>query len=609
MIFWGIAALFQEIFIPGLLIRKLIKIRGGIIEQMIYIFPISLIFNYLLVYFLAYLRIYTHVIFLLIMILETAGLCLIYRNILNQSISATIHNIKISIQNEILPLTDFWKETQGIQNILNFILWILCGAGNLSAIFWGFHILRLKIGTVFTGWDTLLSWNSYAEIWAANKVPVIHGAYPQMVPANWSICYVTERSNALQLFNVLIPPIFFILIFVIFFDLGFAKRETGFFIAGIIARYMLKKIMGDEIADGYMDVPAAFMILLAVYTWLKMENRSAEDKKKLLFLSIVFSAGAAVTKQAGITALIFVPLFILRSEKDVFRYLSRKEKYILILLPILIAGPWYLHCLINSQNPGTEGEEIIASGIVTFNRDYDLPHKLIFARKFLGKYLTVFIFSLIGMPFIKRKYRFPFFLLSWPITIIWILFFTYDSRNLASALPFISASAGLFCSSLIQKLMMVLERIKAGNIPFWIILITVITLLSAILYKTLPDSVLQNQQSSEQRKLFGVQLNQQLLYGPLGEEHSGQDILTDYPAHFLSGYKDCCTTINFSDAKTVEEKLKSEAIHYLMIPIDLKSQETESVLEQCIRENRCSKIVCSSDFYTPYCLYSVANKP
>ena len=66
----------------------------------------------------------------------------------------------------------------------------------LSGVLWGFHLVRLNTGTVFSGWDTLFSWNAYAEKWASGRVPDIGGMYPQLVPANWSLSYLLQGKDA-----------------------------------------------------------------------------------------------------------------------------------------------------------------------------------------------------------------------------------------------------------------------------------------------------------------------------------------------------------------------------------------------------------------------------
>jgi hypothetical protein len=151
-----------------------------------------------------------------------------------------------------------------------------------------------------SGWDTLFSWNTYAEIWASGEMPRVGGMYPQLVPANWSLSYLLQGENPVQFFNALIPPVFFLLIQLMLFDLGFSKKEYGYFIAAVISRYMMKKLLGDGLFDGYMDVPAAAMVLLSVYCIVKAEGKSAEHQSVAIFRAVVFASGAAVTKQSGL---------------------------------------------------------------------------------------------------------------------------------------------------------------------------------------------------------------------------------------------------------------------------------------------------------------------
>ncbi|HQJ01979.1 MAG TPA: hypothetical protein PLX12_10280, partial [Flexilinea sp.] len=59
LIFSGVIGLLQCVLLPGLILSKVFKIRGGLIERFLYLFPLSLVTNYLVIFLLAALRIYT----------------------------------------------------------------------------------------------------------------------------------------------------------------------------------------------------------------------------------------------------------------------------------------------------------------------------------------------------------------------------------------------------------------------------------------------------------------------------------------------------------------------------------------------------------------------
>ncbi|MHC1772504.1 MAG: hypothetical protein AB9907_12395 [Flexilinea sp.] len=608
MLIWGILGLLQSVLLPGLIILKVVKIRGGILERMIYCFPLSLISNYLAVFTLTALGIYIRPVVVGLLFLEFLVLSLLFRDDLQLPFSRAVINLYSVVQAESKPFLSMLPSGNDAGGILRFILWFVFGSEAVSAVFWGLHVCSLNVGTVFSGLDTLFSWNTYAESWAQNLIPQLHGAYPQLVPANWSLSYLLQGDGSVQLFNTLIPPVFFLLIFVMLFDLGFQKKETGFFIAALIARYMMKKLMGDQISDGYMDVPAAFMSFLVVYTLLKGMDRDKTGQEQAILLAILFASGAAVTKQVGFIILILTPFLIRFWLKDAFKSINRKSLFSVILISFLMIVPWYLLCLVNSRSVDPASGELLAVGIRRFNESYEWSHKLLLARQALGKYGVFFLLSIIGLPLIPKKYRLPFLLCSWPLVLVWAAFFTYDARNLACALPFIAASSGFVVNGVFVFFEKILKRIGAGRIAIWLPFALLLIAILAGLWLFLPEEELSEIQKLKQRDLFGKGLNQELLYGHIGEEHHDKDILTDYPAYFLSGYEDCCEMVDFSDVPVFEKKLDGENIRYVLGPQLMQniSWDTALVLERCTQSGRCSLVGCSYGYYEPYCLYSVA---
>ena len=470
---------------------------------------------------------------------------------------------------------------------------------------WAVHLCRLNFGTVFSGWDTLFSWNAYAEMWAGGNIPKVAGLYPQLLPVNWSVSYVLQGKEWLQFFNTLLPPLFFLMIQLMFFDLGFQRRESAFFFAGIISRFMMKKLMGDQLFDGYMDVPVAAMSLLSLYSFLKAEGRSFSEQREGIVLGVLFAAAAAVTKQSGWIALLLAPLTIALLLRDGLKTMTGKQKFLLFLGAVVIVIPWYLHCFyfrpVGSEN------ELIAEGITVFNHQYNIQHRLRLASETLGKYGIFFLLSLVGMPFIPGKYRLPLFLMAWPLTIVWAVSFSYDARNLAPVLPVISLSCGLALSGIgtwIGKLCQNAKLDQAAVIlPLVLIIIAVLTALVCIF----PDDRLTEEHRIKQKALFGERLNQELLYDIFGESHEGNDIYTDYPAYFLSGYKDCCSAADFRDVGQVRMVLEGTKINWLLLPqvMPNNTDPAGELFDQCIADGRCSLRQCSDGYYKSYCLYEI----
>ena len=602
LMFFGILGFLQTTILPALLIIRLFRLKGGLTEKLLRLFPLSLIANYLVIFALAALHLYTRPVVLVLIGVEITAILWIFRKSLFRPVSETITAIGDSLRSELQPVGDFLSDDS--KQIRGWI-WAVSGCLALSGVLWGVHLVRLNIGTVFSGWDTIFSWNYYANTWAAGRIPSIGGMYPQLVPSNWSLSYLLQGDGAVQFFNTLIPPLFFLLIQGMLFDLGFQRRESAYFFAAIIARYMMKKLMGDQLFDGYMDVPAAAMSLLSIYTFMKSECKPQQEQKQALILGVLFAAGAAITKQSGFIALLLAPLaafLLLRVES---KAMSRQEKLLLAVSVLLIVLPWYLHCFF--FNTHGQARELIAEGILDYNTSYDISHRLWQADQVLGKYRLCFLISLIGLPFVPKRYRLLFPLFIWPLTIIWATTYSYDARNLCLTLPFVALLDGLILSGFGNFSYRILQKLHANRIP--VFLIGSLFLAAAIfaLIRLFPDEKLKEDQRTKQKALFGERLNNELLYGFFGEEHSGNDIYTDYPAHFLPGYEDCCSSAQLTDENQVKGALEGEKINWMLLPMIMPNHTDPSkeLIEQCLFDGKCEQIRCSDGYYKSYCLYRI----
>ena len=606
LIISGILGLLQSIILPALLLIKVFKLRGGVTERLLWMFPLSLISNYLLIFLLAALHLYTKPVMLGILFAEIIVLILLYRETLLRPIGETLTLAGNALRRELRPLRDFLSERQDDGNTaLNNWIWLMSGCLALSGVLWGLHLVRLNFGTVFSGWDTLFSWNAYAEKWASGQVPNIGGMYPQLVPSNWSLSYLLQGKNAVQFFNTLLPPLFFLLIQCMFFDLGFQRRESGFFFAAIIARYMMKKLMGDQLFDGYMDVPAAAMILLSVYTLLRAERESLSHQRQAIVLGTIFAAGAAVTKQSGFTGPVLFPLAAFLLLPDALKTMNRKQKLLLLGLTLLIVLPWYLHCFL--FNTHGEARELIAAGIMDYNEQYDIHHRLWQADQVLGKYGLCFVLGLIGIPFIEKRYRLLLPLYIWPLTIIWATTYSYDARNLAPVLPFAALLGGLSFAGIGKFCAKIIRKTHAKRIPVIVLGFLAASAVTFALIRLYPDNKLIEDQRIKQKMLFGERLNNELLYDIFGEEHSGNDIYTDYPAQFLPGYAECCSAAELTDENQVKGVLEGEKINWLLLPVIMpnNTDPSKELIEQCISDGKCEQLRCSDGYYKAYCLYQI----
>ena len=605
-VLFGTLGLLQSTLLPGLLLIRLCRLRGGIFEQLLRLLPMSLMTNYLLIFLLAKLHLYKKPVMLVLSAAEFVGILVLYRDVIRRPAGEIFSRISEAFRRELRPLGDFLTERHADRKTaLKAWIWALSGCFALSGVLWGLHLCRLNFGTVFSGWDTLFSWNNYAVMWAGGSVPKIGGMYPQLVPANWSLSYVLQGKDAVQFFNTLLPPLFFLMIEGMLFDLGFQRRESAFFFAAVIARFMMKKLMGDQLFDGYMDVPAAAMCLLSVYTFLKGENRPLAEQRQAVVLGVLFAGGAAITKQSGFAALLLALPAAALIIPDGLNTMSRKQKALLCAAVLVTVLPWYLHCFLFNTR-GAE-RELIAEGIVSYNTQYDIHHRLRLASETLGKYGLCFLLSLIGLPFVPKRYRLLFSLYIWPMTAIWAISYSYDARNLGPVLPFVSMLDGLALAGIGSFAGRISERIRIGKIPAGVFVLLAAAAAAGLLIRLYPDPKLREDQRIRQKALFGEQLNNDLLYGIFGESHDGNDIYTDYPAWFLSGYSECCSAAELTDDFQVRSVLEGDKINWMMLPVVMPNHTdpSKALIEQCIADGKCEKIRCSDGYYKSYCLYKI----
>ena len=158
MIFFGTLGLLQILALPGLILIKALKVRGGLVERMIYCFPFSLLVNYLAVFLLTVAGIYIRPVVLILIALEIFLLVYLFRSSLRQPFSAMIQRFYAAFVSELNPFHQMVPNNKGVYSILSFGIWIVFGCSAVSAVLWGLNVWRLNFGTIFSGQDTL-SWN------------------------------------------------------------------------------------------------------------------------------------------------------------------------------------------------------------------------------------------------------------------------------------------------------------------------------------------------------------------------------------------------------------------------------------------------------------------
>ena len=163
MFFLGILSIFQIAALPGILILKLISVKGSLIQRVVYTFALSLIANYCLAFILAAVGLYNRWSIFLICTLEITAVLWLYRDDIKKPIAPILRNANVSLKNTVYSIFPH-KDAQMIgqeENLLNTLL-VLGSLGlAISSILWVFKIFIYNLGTVFNAWDTIVSWNMW----------------------------------------------------------------------------------------------------------------------------------------------------------------------------------------------------------------------------------------------------------------------------------------------------------------------------------------------------------------------------------------------------------------------------------------------------------------
>ncbi len=432
MLLLGLISILQVIILPGLIIFNFFKIKTNtVIQKWLYIFSFSLFTNYGLVTVLTLFHVYTLYTLWGVLIIELLILMIFCRNKLAKIVS------NISFREAYIKLFELLKSN----SISNRIIIVV----SVSIVLFYIAVLYANIGTIFYYVDTVnnYEWNSWAIDFANNILPRFSSHFPQLLPANWSICYVMIGKADIHFFPKAIMPLFFLSNLLIFVDLAYSKRNQiyliGLIIYGLFSPIIYSLVF---IADGNADLPVSFFAFLTFYSFLRIQENKFELKDYLL--TFLFASMAAATKLAGfytfaIAGLVLgIMLFIKRNNislRDIYKIA------IFIAVVCSLSLFWYL------RTP-----DIMYSGLNQPQYLSPEGYKVVFMKALKLMYnnwgLPVFAFLIITIvsSLFYRKFRYITLLMVVIPTIIWMFKYSADFRNLSFVVPFmcISSAFGLY---------------------------------------------------------------------------------------------------------------------------------------------------------------------
>ncbi len=453
MLILGLISILQITILPGLIIIILIGLKTETaIQKWLYVFSISLFSNYVLVTILTLFSLYSVSALWVIIIFEIFSLLIFYRGELN------VNFLNINFREIFFRFKIFFKNNNGGNRVLIII-------SGLISLFY-FTVFIANIGTIFYFIDTVnnYEWNRWAIDFANNILPKYSSHFPQLLPANWSICYVIIGKTDVHFFPKFIMPLFFIGNLLIFLDLALTKKNNiyllGLIIYGLFAPIVFSLVF---IADGNADLPVSFFSFMTFYAFVKYSPVS-NDKNVISFPEILlankyeiiknylfvflFASMAAATKLAGayvftLTSFTLLSFLFWRkinlNKKDIIRILL----YVFVIC--ILALFWYL------RSP-----EVMASGLN--QPEYLSPEgysaivyralKLMYFN--FGLTVCVFLIITVGISLFNFGVRYIAIIMVLIPIVIWMFKYSVDFRNLSFVIPFISFSSAVGLSKILD---------------------------------------------------------------------------------------------------------------------------------------------------------------
>jgi hypothetical protein len=572
MVLFGFLAILQIAALPGSLILKAVNFHGSFLQRVIYSFALSLIATYCLIFTLSVVHLYNPAIILLILCGEIFVLIWLYRKDLQTPFFENLQQYYDNFKNKLTSFVFPGREAKPFKsisaNLLNILITIGLCVFAISGIVWTLRVFIGNLGSVFEEWDAVVSWNRWALDWAVGRIPLDSGLYPQLIPANWSLTYVLVGNTIIQTLAKGIMPLFAMFILLALFDLGWQSRRIGFFIGGILAQLMIKKFLGAEITNGYVDVAVALFGLLAIHALIAAgnTNNSPSYSDQCLLLGAVFAAGAAITKQPGLYIFALYPVL---AYINVIRHTDPKlknnlKKYLsAFLLVSLIPLSWYvfkeIHFILN-----TEVYDIQTYFDITAQAYGQAPLHIQIASAFsrFEIYLVLFILVIASLPLLNPFYRALTLLIVLPYPLIWARMAGYDTRNLAIFLPVFAVVSGI---ALQKSYEFIVNRLE-GTVVFQIKTYTVIALFLGTLSIALllfPSGRLIEQQTELQKQILSPSLNEKI-YAIVEQDGLDTKILTNYPLRFLPGLENNQVSYGFKNLDSFLMMVENPEIQYIL---------------------------------------------
>ncbi len=202
------------------------------------------------------------------------------------------------------------------------------------------------LGSIFTRWDAVVSWNRWAMELSENVYQPAKSAYPVLWPAIWSLIYEAQGTKEVWYIakaSLILPVIF--LSFYVADQVQSGRYLSGAFL-GVISYSLF--FSADQLTSGYMDYPVAvlgFGGLLMIREAIAEDVDQSARVERLLIAAITISL-AMLTKQPGMLfaiAFLTVSIFLLLKKEITL------QNFALFLAILIIPTLGYLSIYLPKQ--------------------------------------------------------------------------------------------------------------------------------------------------------------------------------------------------------------------------------------------------------------------
>lgn len=423
MFFFGLLSLLQIWFVPGFLLISFSK-KFNIYDKLILAVPLSIVLNYIIVFFLIFFKIYNFYAILFIIFFEISALIFIYK-----------YNLKLS--NNLKLKINFNKNFYFIDLLLLFLFLSYLG------------LAFMNVGEITYPGDPLVMWDTWAKTFAKGIIPENTMDYPQAYPILMSITYILIGSIDIEFFSRSVGLAYPIMIWIMFFRIQklLPKFENEIKLTLFFTTLFTLNQFRHTLFIGYVDPILVFSSVTLGY--IMVINIIHKFRDEDIFIICLIAILPGLLKQTSLyLSLVFPILFYLIN----FNFVLKKNYYlktfcIYILIFLLFLVPWYAYKIYlfqlnqetfqmfslsffsnTNQLVNNQFSELYKS--VVLNLNYGL--KLVFGKFGL---LVMFLF-IIG--YFKNYYSKIISLIVLPYFLLWANIFANDARNFAFMLPLIA---------------------------------------------------------------------------------------------------------------------------------------------------------------------------